>query len=429
MNIAMMTNTYLPMVGGLERSVEIFSNEYRKRGHRVLIITPEFPDMPEKEEGVIRLPAIKNFHHSEYSVALHIPKTLKKELYKFKPDIIHSHFPYLIGVGALRIARRLKIPLVFTHHSMYEKYTHYIPGDSLALKRFASAFSIGYANLCDWIISPSQSLVQVLKQRGVKKPVTCIPTGIHVENYAWGNGEAIRRKFHIPAQAFVITYIGRIEREKSVDFLAEVISQYLQQHNDAYFMLTGKGSKTEEVLDVFKRRGVASRVRATGVMLNQQLIDTYHAADVFAFASQTETQGIVLAEAMAAGLPIIAVDALGPHDIIKDKYNGRLLPTPDKNDFLAALSWLHHLNENERLALKHHAKETAQFYSIDTCTGRILDLYEQVLKHKQSYYKDRANTWHSIMKKFKVEWDIMMNLARAAGSALKPKTAYSEEFE
>ena len=147
MRILMMTNTFTPHVGGVARSVESFTASYRKLGHHVLVVAPEFDNMPSEETDVVRIPAIQNFNGSDFSVVLPIPSNLRSAVEAFEPEIVHSHHPFLIGSTALRLARQYSLPIVFTHHTMYEKYTHYVPGDSKTLKRFVINLSTRYANL------------------------------------------------------------------------------------------------------------------------------------------------------------------------------------------------------------------------------------------------------------------------------------------
>src|SRR5439155_17654412 len=134
MNILMMTNTYLPHVGGVARSVASFTEAFRRRGHGVLVVAPTFDPLPEQEEGVLRVPAITNFNNSGFSLRLPVPVVLSREFDRFQPDLVHAHHPFLLGDTALRVAALRNLPLVFTHHTLYEQYTHYWPADSEALK-------------------------------------------------------------------------------------------------------------------------------------------------------------------------------------------------------------------------------------------------------------------------------------------------------
>jgi 1,2-diacylglycerol 3-alpha-glucosyltransferase len=198
MKILMMTNTYTPVVGGVEESIRAFTNQFKKRGHQVLIVAPEFKGIPAREEGIVRIPAIQQFNHSDFSVNLPIPGLLSKLMNNFKPDVVHSHHPFLVGDMALRLCGQYSIPLVFTYHTMFEDYLHYLPFRNERIKRFVIELSTGYANLTDQVIVPSQSVYDILLKRGVNAPMDVIPTGVDIRRFATGSGESIRRRFGIP---------------------------------------------------------------------------------------------------------------------------------------------------------------------------------------------------------------------------------------
>lgn len=222
MNILILTNTFTPHVGGVARSVAAFAEEYRKRGHRVLIVAPEFPGMPREEVDVVRVAAIRNFNASDFSVALPPLAGLGERLDDFRPDIVHSQHPFLLGMTALRIARYRQLPLVFTHHTLYEQYTHYVPADSPAMKRFAIDLATRYANLCDHVFAPSESIRKLLLKRGVTRPVTVVPTGVCPEHFAQGDGAGVRERMGIPASAFVVGHLGRLAPERIWNFSPEL---------------------------------------------------------------------------------------------------------------------------------------------------------------------------------------------------------------
>ncbi len=229
MNILMMTNTYAPHVGGVARSVEAFSRQYRAMGHKVLVIAPEFEGVPEDKEWVIRVPAWQRFNGSDFSVVLPIFGLLRDVIKDFKPDITHSHHPFLIGSTALRVANLYRTPHVFTHHTMYEQYTHYIANDSRKLKRFAIELATHYANLCDHVFAPSDSTAQILKSREVSTQISVIPTGVELEKIQLGDGSGFRMMMGIPAEAFVVGHLGRLASEKNLHYLAEAMALFLRK--------------------------------------------------------------------------------------------------------------------------------------------------------------------------------------------------------
>ncbi len=182
------------------------------------------------------------------------------------------------------------------------------------MKRFAIRMATEYANLCNHVIAPSESIAAVLRQRGVTTPVTAIPTGIDRERFTHGDGAAARRRIGLPPEAFVVGHIGRLAPEKNLPFLARAVASFVATEDRARVLIAGLGPAREEIRAIFEGRGLADRLHLVGTLEGQELSDAYQAMDVFVFASQSETQGMVLAEAMAAGVPVIAVAAPGAGD-------------------------------------------------------------------------------------------------------------------
>jgi 1,2-diacylglycerol 3-alpha-glucosyltransferase len=419
--ILMMTNTYLPHVGGVARSVEAFTKQYRERGHQVLIVAPDFPDTPDAEDGVVRMPAIQNFNGTDFSVRLPIPGFLTQALNDFAPEIVHSHHPFLIGDTAQRVAARLDIPLVFTHHTMYERYTHYVPGDSPAMKRFVIELATHYANLSDQVFAPSESIADILRQRGVETPIESLPTGVDVAFFAAGDGRAARQRIGIASEAFVVGHLGRLAPEKNLPFLSEVVAAFLRLHPTAHFLVVGNGPSEHEIRDACRRNKVEDRLHLIGVCEGQQLVDAYHAMDVFAFASTSETQGLVLAEAMAAGVPVVAIDAPGVREVVVDRVNGRLLHGQDIESFRRALEWVESCDQRNPLQVA--AKETAGKFATSRCADRALHIYESLISLQGSTKRDAASRhqglWESTIRLIDVEYQLLSGHAAALSTAIQ----------
>jgi 1,2-diacylglycerol 3-alpha-glucosyltransferase len=414
----MMTNTYLPHVGGVARSVETFSAALRKAGNEVTVVAPEFPDLPERETDVLRVPALQRFNGSDFSVRLPVPGLLTEPLDRFQPDIIHAHHPFLLGDTALRIASGRGLPLVFTHHTLYEQYTHYVPGESETLRRFIIDLSTGYANLCDHVIAPSQSVAALLRQRGVTVPLTVIPTGVNAERFEAANGAAFRQARGIPEKAFVAGHIGRLAPEKNLMFLAQAAAAFLRERSEAWFLVAGTGPLEAEMKTLFAAVGVLDRVRFAGILLGGDLADAYAAMDVFAFASQSETQGMVMAEAMAAGTPVVAVDASGVREVVQDGVNGRKVMVEDQDAFCAALDWVATLPEEARRQLSRHAHKTARGMTIEASAERLATVYRSLIKKRAAWQIPEDGPWQSASRFIAMEWKLLGSLAHAAGTAL-----------
>jgi 1,2-diacylglycerol 3-alpha-glucosyltransferase len=425
MRIVMMTNTYLPHVGGVARSVETFSGALRAAGHNVVVVAPEFPGMPERETDVIRVPAIQRFNGSDFSVRLPVPGLLTDPLDRFHPELIHAHHPFLLGDTALRVASGRGLPVVFTHHTLYEEYTHYVSSESDAIKRFVIDLSTGYANMCDHVIAPSQSVAALLQQRGVTSPITVVPTGVDLERFARRSGKRFRKSQGIPENAFVAGHIGRLAPEKNLMFLTGAAAAFLQARPDAWFVVAGTGPLEDAMKARFGEAGVLERVRFPGILKGRDLADAYACMDVFAFASQSETQGIVLVEAMAAGAPVVAVDASGVREVVRDGVNGRKLALQDQDSFCAALAWIADLPPDSRRTLSRNARRTARGLSIAATAERLAAVYGSVIKKKAVWDLPEEGLWQSAMRRIGAEWKLLGSIAHAAGSALAGADASS----
>jgi glycosyltransferase involved in cell wall biosynthesis len=422
MRIVMLTNTFMPHVGGVARSVAAFTAEYRRCGHQVLVVAPEFPDMPASETDVVRIPAIQNFNGSDFSVVLPVSGLLTDELDDFKPQIIHAHHPYLLGTTALRIARFRDLPLVYTHHTLIEQYTHYMPGgDTPGFKRFAIKMGTRYANLADQVFVPSESIATLLQERGVQTPITVMPTGVDVEHFAQGDGARFRKQLAIPADAFVVGHLGRLAPEKNLEHLAGAVADFIKQNSRACFLVVGKGPSEPQIREIFAQRGLGERLHITGILEAEQLVDAYHAMDVFAFASRSETQGMVLTEAMAAGVPVVALDAPGVREVVRDKCNGRLLFDESSEALVSALQWIANLPAARLPALRQCIHETADEFSMSHTAAKALTCYESLIDLASTAKPGDFERWGHLLNLIEAEWDIAMGIASATGAALSSK--------
>lgn len=422
MNILMVTNTFTPHIGGVAGSVSRFTEEFRERGHRVLVVAPEFAEAPRTEQDVVRVPAVQHFNGSDFAVPVPVTRRVSAALKAFLPQVVHSHHPFLLGDTALRVAASRAVPVVFTHHTMYEEYTHYVPGDSPRLKRFVIDLTTGYCNLCDAVIAPSKTVADLLLRRGVTVPVTVIPTGVDLKVFAGAGGAAYRGTAGIPESAFVVGHVGRLAPEKNVGFLAEVVAGFLARHPAGRFLLVGEGPTKERILATFAGGGLSERVHVAGVLQGRALASAYNAMNVFAFASLTETQGMVLTEAMAAGVPVVALDAPGAREVVRDGVNGRLVPRPDAADFQEALRWIAELDPGGRRRLAEGVDATAREFSMPRSAEKQLGLYESLTGSRHARREINASPWTSARTLVGKEWKILRNIARAAGEAVRSDT-------
>ena len=422
MKIAMFTNTYLPHVGGVARSVKTVADACRERGHEVRIIAPDF-EGAEPSPEVLRVPAIQNFNGSDFSVRLPLPLMVRDFITAFDPDLIHSHHPFLLGDTALREAWKQQIPVVFTHHTLYERFTHYVPLDSPALKRVAIQLATEYCNRCDQVIAPSESIAHLLREREVTVPIEIIPTGIDTAFFAAGNGARFREKFGIPPEARVIGHLGRIAKEKNVAFLASAAALCLHADPGAVFLIVGEGDALDEMLAILNGEGVGRQIHAIEKQSGAGLADAYAAMDIFIFASHAETQGLVLAEAMAAGKPVVALDGPGVREIVRDGENGRLLPAgAPVREFADALAGLMHDPELSRRC-PVTAGKSAEAFSTERCVGRLLDCYQRLLAQARPRREADSTLWDRFQTGVGIEWKLLEEKMAALGAALSETSA------
>jgi glycosyltransferase involved in cell wall biosynthesis len=417
MNVLMMTNSYVPFVSGVVRSIQTFSRALREQGHNVLIVAPAQEGSPEHEPDVVRMPAIQHVTDNDYSIRLPIPGYLTKSVDEFQPDVVHAHHPMLLGDTGLRIAAGRNLPVVFTHHTMYEHYAHYFSDDSVMLERFVSRLATEFANLCDHVIAPSQSVAGVLRERGVETPLTVIPTGIDVGAFTRSRGAATRRRLKIPKEAFVVGYVGRLAPEKNLDFLVPVLADFVRSHPDAHALFVGDGSSREDVLQAGREAGLEGRWHSTGSLTGKELTDAYAALSVFAFSSVSETQGMVLAEAMAAGVPVVAVDASGVRDIVDDGANGRVIEQEDRSAFIAAIEEIAAANQTRRSSLRKAARAKAAEYSTERCVEKLVGVYRQVRSSRGEQESDAL--WAAAIRRIDEEVKIWKGVGRAVVEAVR----------
>jgi len=413
----MFTNTFTPHVGGVARSVQQFSAEYRRLGHSVLVVAPEFSPAIPDEKNVVRIPAIQHFNGSDFSMAVPIPGFLSGVVRDFEPQIVHSHHPFILGDTALRFGAKHDVPVVFTHHTQYEKYTHYVPGDSEAMKRFAVELAVGYCNLCNAVIAPSATIRDRLLTQGVSSRIAEIPTGVDTELFGGGNGSSFRDELGIAEDQIIVGHVGRLAPEKGLDFLSTAVSQFVASQDNVRFVVAGDGPSVETIKLAFSRRGIADRLTLLGQLDRPQLADLYAAMDVFAFASQSETQGMVITEAMAAGTPVVAVDAPGVREILDHSVNGISLDQEDISAFVAALKTISDMPATQRKKFADAAKATAKECSIEKTASTALDLYEELISEADQRSHE-LGMWAVARRRVFEEWKIWSNTTGAMAHAV-----------
>ena len=419
----MFTNTYVPHVGGVARSVSCFEEDLRKLGHRVLIVAPTFHGTPKNEnrDFVLRVPAIQNFNGSDFSAGIPSPFLIHQKMDEFQPDVIHSHHPYLLGDTAMRVAGRNCLPIVFTHHTLYEEYAHYVLS-SAPMKKFVTRLSTAYANCCTHVIAPSRSIADLIKKRGVTKPVSEIPTGIDFESFQKGDGKRFRKAQGIGDDTQLIGHVGRLAREKNLGFLTKAVTIALKQNKKAKFLVVGDGPDRKQIEKVFAENHLTDRLILAGKITGNDLANAYCAMDVFVFSSKSETQGLVVAEAMAAGKPVIAIDASGVREVVSDNENGRLLPQDASPEAFSEAVTDFFQKPDDKNRWQENALSTARRFDRAKMAGTLSDLYEHVLQQQLTgaeEHKGLIRSWENLLHGIRTEWDLLSGKVGAIAEAVK----------
>lgn len=381
MNIGIFTDSYRPYTSGVVRSIELFSREFVARGHKVYIFGPDYPLLrPPKEEGVFRFISVPWPTNPDFSLPIPISAQLGLTMEKINLDIVHVHSPFLLGSLGARAARRYKLPLIFTFHTLYEQYVHYFPFVEKTSKQVVQAIARDFCNRCSMVVAPSQLVINYLRRIGVESPIVNIPTGLELSEFDNLNKNWFAEKYGIHKKERVLLFVGRLGKEKNVTFLLKSFQAVLARFPDTHLALVGSGPLENYLHKLCRQLGIEDRVIFTGVLSRQEIVHCYASADLFVFPSVSDTQGLVIGEAKAAGLPVVAIRAFGPAEMVLHGEDG-LLTDPSLPAFIEAISAL---LENKKLyeIMSKKALENASLISSSRCAEMMLQVYDDLIEEK-----------------------------------------------
>jgi glycosyltransferase involved in cell wall biosynthesis len=383
MHIAYFTNFYLPVVNGVARSVQSFREALTAMGHNVFVFAQE-DDYQDTEPFIFRYPSLHLPLPVDIPTALPVSAFVDQLIPKLKLDIIHTHHPVLLGQTAAAKARDYNLPLVFTFHTQYHEYTHYIPFPQEQVQEFLKNRVIGwlreFMRKCQHIIIPSESMRSVLvNEYGLVDKFTVIPTGIDLTPYKKADGAAIRAGWNWNDDKVIIS-AGRLAEEKNWGTLLQAFAMAQKAQPNIRLVLLGDGPQSQALQSLAGELGITERVTFVGKVPFEEVPNYLKAADLFAFASITETQGLVTLEAMAAGLPAVAVDGAGTRDILEDGKQGFLR----QNDPADLADGIVQVVENPSLRskFKTSALRTSRSYDNARLARKMLKVYEQAIRDK-----------------------------------------------
>ncbi|MGB2894652.1 MAG: glycosyltransferase [Anaerolineales bacterium] len=379
MRVAVFTNTYLPTISGVVTSIRQFRKGLVNAGHDVHVFAPEYEGYEDQEPYIFRFPSLDLSDQLNVSIVVPIKNLMEPAVRGVKPTLIHSQHPVWMGDLAVSFARAMNIPLVFTFHTQYEKYAqHYSWIAPKLAGRITEEVVRRYLQHCAHVVVPTESIREMLtKDYGIRQGVTVVPTPVDLHEFDALHPEKVRAKFGLEGQE-VLLFAGRLAPEKGLEMLIQAFGIIHKARPGVRLLLLGKGPHAEALKTRLRRNNLEDFVIFAGAVPHEQVPDYYAAADLFVFPSTTETQGLVIIEAMAAGLPVVAVRAPGAVDILTD--GGGIL-TDDKPEALAQQVVNIMADPAKKRQLSEQARRAVERYSIPEATARMLNAYEAALNH------------------------------------------------
>ena len=330
MNILMISDVFFPRINGVSTSILTFTRCLSAGGHRVTLIAPAYPAGYTDTFDVIRIPSLRiPMDPEDGLMQMRAIKRLLPILKLKQYDLVHIHTPFAAHYAGVWLARKLDLPVVVSYHTFFEayldKYLPWIPATWLRLA--ARTFSRTQCNDVNGVISPSRQMLDHLRRYGVTQNACVIPTGLPLEKFKLSPDNDFRNRYDIPRDAYVLLYLGRVAYEKNIDFLVRMFSIVKQHAPNAIMVIAGEGPAKNNLKKQVSAMGLSGDVRFIGYLKPMQaVVDCYDACNLFVFASETETQGLVLLEAMACGTPVVSCACLGSEDVLHEGVGCRISP-------------------------------------------------------------------------------------------------------
>lgn len=385
MKILFVSDVYFPRVNGVSTSIRTFVYQLQELGHEVHLVAPDYGVATEDEAWIRRIPARKIYFDPEdrlmkYGLALDQLMQLRSEHY----DLVHIHTPFAAHYLGQKLAHLLDVPCVETYHTFFEDYLHhYLPWmPRRAARGIARFVSRRQCNGVDAIVAPSQPMLDVLRSYGVKVKAEVIPTGLQAQSFAAADGAAFREKYQIPHDRLMALYVGRVAFEKNIDFLLRMASELREMQPDVLLVVAGEGPAEKSLHQLAIELHLQNNIRFIGYLdRNTELNGCYKAADVFVFSSKSETQGLVIIEAMAQGTPVVAIAELGTKSILIEG-EGALIAPEDEVIFAERVnSLLQDKKVRNQLGVKARAYVEKKWTS-RAQAERVVEFYQGMLTRK-----------------------------------------------
>ena len=380
MRVLMVSDVYFPRVNGVSTSIQTFRSDLAALGCESWLVAPQYPQSWNDDERIFRQPSRYLVLDPEDRMMKPRPTLAACLAFTGSIDVLHVQTPFVAHSVGLKAARQMRVPTLETYHTFFEEYLHhYLPVLPAGIARaIARTFSRRQCNAVDAVVAPSQQLADVLTSYGVTQPIRTIPTGLRLDEFAGGDGAAFRASHGIALDRPVMLLVGRVAHEKNIGFLLSVLSAVRRSVPNVLFMIAGEGPALPALKRAVALGGVAEHTLFVGYLDRRgALLDCYRAADVFVFASRTETQGLVLLESLALGVPVVSTAVLGTKEVLRDAA-GAIVVAGDVTDFAAAVVRVLN-NPALRAELAGAGRDfVARRWSSREMARRLLEVYGEV---------------------------------------------------
>jgi 1,2-diacylglycerol 3-alpha-glucosyltransferase len=393
LRIGIFTDTYAPVVNGISVSLQLVTEDLQRRGHQVTIFAPRVPGYKDDQPGVLRIPALKYLNDPPVYIAVLGTPRSTWSLTRKHFDVLHAHSPMTVGLLAYLTASTKNLPLIYTYHTSITDYTHYIKfiGGTRVIRYAARWFSTKSTNLGDQIVVPSPKFQRLLLKQKVHKPIHIIPNGIDLSNFkAAKNPGRFRSRLGLKPDAPILLSVGRMAPEKHLSFLIDAFTLMADRIPDAQLVFAGDGSVRKKMEGHAAATKVKDRIHFLGMVNRVELPDLLHDSTIFLSASTTEVHPVTVIEAIASGLPLVAVQDEAFEGMIVENENGHLTPL-DTGVFSDTLTRL--LSNPEKLAqYGKRSMELSEKFSIEGQVGTLENLYfKAILENWRGSFASRMS--------------------------------------
>lgn len=394
MRILMISDVYFPRINGVSTSIQTFRRGLQAAGHETVLVAPDYPleYSDAGQEPIVRVPSRYLPRDPEDRIMRRAAlRRLRLDLGRGGFDLVHIQTPFLAHYYGVSLAREWGVPVIETYHTYFEEYLHhYVPLIPRSVMRFvARRFTVSQCSALDALVVPSQAMRNALEDYGVRCPMHVIPTGIEMERFAGGDGVRFRERLGIPLDCPTLVYVGRIAHEKNIDFLLRMFARVVECQRETVLIVAGEGPALEHCKSHVAALGVAANVRFVGYLSRErELLDCYSTGDLFVFSSKTETQGLVLLEAMACGTPVVSTAYMGTADIVNPERGARVAPDDEAGFADLVIDLLG--DPGRRRSMSVAARVYAATWSAEAMAMRMAELYSSLISNAGSKRLDAA---------------------------------------